>query len=347
MPSFRHVAIGPGGVLSQGVMEAASEAAVVEQLRRQGSIPMRIEPADRGRLADLLPSGLLQRRGLGRQEVADLTRELAVMLGAGQDLDRALRFLIETAARPRVARVLGALRDAVRDGSAFAAALAQHPDSFSRLYVGLVRAGEAGGALAPTLDRLATLLDRQRALSATVTSALIYPGVLLLAAVGSVVLLLTEVLPQFVPLFADSGAALPTSTRLIIAAGDALGAWGLPSLVGLAGLLLVAGRVLQRPGPRFVFDRLRLRHGWTAAKQGCSRSALRYPGAGLARSSWTVNAWCPARRPRRHEPTPRGRVHAAGDPGGAGGARLDHGRADPGPALRGGGLGSAIGDHRP
>jgi general secretion pathway protein F len=259
MPSFRHVAIGPGGVLSQGVMEAASEAAVVEQLRRQGSIPMRIEPADRGRLADLLPSGLLQRRGLGRQEVADLTRELAVMLGAGQDLDRALRFLIETAARPRVARVLGALRDAVRDGSAFAAALAQHPDSFSRLYVGLVRAGEAGGALAPTLDRLATLLDRQRALSATVTSALIYPGVLLLAAVGSVVLLLTEVLPQFVPLFADSGAALPTSTRLMIAAGDALGAWGLPALVGLAGLLLVAGRVLQRPGPRFVFDRLRLR----------------------------------------------------------------------------------------
>ena len=201
MPSFRHVAIGPGGVLVQGVTEAASEAALIEQLRRQGSLPMRVEPADRGFRANWLPTGLFSPRGLGRQDVADVTRELAIMLGAGQDLDRALRFLIETSTRPRMRTVLGALRDAVRDGSAFATALAQHPGSFSRLYVGLVRAGESGGALAPTLDRLATLLDRQRALSSTVTSALIYPGVLMLAAIGSVVLLLTDVLPQFVPLF--------------------------------------------------------------------------------------------------------------------------------------------------
>ncbi len=259
MPSFRHVAIGPGGVLTQGVTEAVSEAAVVEQLRRQGSIPMRVEPAARGRFADWLPTGLLSKRGLGRQDVADLTRELAVMLGAGQDLDRALRFLIETAARPRVARVLGALRDSVRDGSAFAAALGQHPGSFTRLYIGLVHAGEVGGALAPTLDRLATLLDRERALSSTVTSALIYPGVLMLAAIGSVVMLLTTVLPQFVPLFAESGAALPASTQLMIATGDALGTWGLPGLIALAALLLAAGRLLQRPGPRLAFDRLRLK----------------------------------------------------------------------------------------
>lgn len=259
MPSYRHVAIGPGGVLAQGVMDAADEAAVVAHLRRQGSIPMKVELASRNRLAGWLPTGLLGVRGLGRQEVADLTRELAVMLGAGQDLDRALRFLIETATRPRMTRVLTALRDAVRDGSAFAAALAQHPSSFTRLYVGLVHAGEAGGALAPTLDRLATLLDRERALSSTVTSALIYPAVLLLAAIGSVVLLLVDVLPQFVPLFAESGAALPPSTRLMIATGDALGTWGLPGLAALAALLLFASKLLRRPGMRLAFDRLRLR----------------------------------------------------------------------------------------
>jgi general secretion pathway protein F len=259
MPAFRYVAIAPGGAVTQGVMEAADVASVIDRLRRQGNIPMRAEPAERGRLSDWIPTLPWRNRGLRQQEVADLTRELSIMLGAGQDLDRALRFLIETATVPRVVRVLTALREAVRDGSAFAAALAQHPASFTRMYVGLVRAGEAGGALATTLERLATLLERQRALASTVTSALIYPAVLLLAAIGSVVLLLTDVLPEFVPLFTDSGAPLPTSTRIMIAMGDALGDWGLPGLALMAVLLLVAARVLRRPGPRLAFDRLRLR----------------------------------------------------------------------------------------
>jgi general secretion pathway protein F len=259
MASFRYVAIAPGGALTQGVMEAADVASVIDRLRRQGNIPMRAEPAERGRLADWIPTLPWRARGLRPQEVSDLTRELAIMLGAGQDLDRALRFLIETATKPRVTRVLNALRDAVRDGSAFAAALAQHPTSFSRLYVGLVRAGEAGGALAATLERLATLLERERALASTVTSALIYPAVLLLAAIGSVVLLLTDVLPEFVPLFTDSGAPLPTSTQIMIDLGNALGAWGLPALAVLAALMLAVARLLRRPGPRLAFDRLRLR----------------------------------------------------------------------------------------
>jgi len=259
MPAFRYVAIAPGGAVTQGVMEAADVASVIDRLRRQGNIPMRAERAERGRLSDWIPTLPWRGRGLRQQEVADLTRELAIMLGAGQDLDRALRFLIETAMTPRVVRVLTALREAVRDGSAFAAALAQHPASFTRLYVGLVRAGEAGGALATTLERLATLLERERALASTVTSALIYPAVLLLAAIGSVVLLLTDVLPEFVPLFTDSGAPLPTSTRIMIAVGDALGAWGLPGLALMAAVLLVVTRLLRRPGPRLAFDRLRLR----------------------------------------------------------------------------------------
>lgn len=255
---FRYVAIAPGGALTQGVMEAPDEAAVVDRLRRQGCIPMRAEPAA-GRRPRWLPALPFRGRGLRRQDTADLTRELAVMLGAGQDLDRALRFLIETAANRRVLRVLSQLRDAVRDGSAFAAALAQHPGSFSRLYVGLVRAGEAGGALAPTLERLAVLLERERALASTVTSALIYPGVLMLAAIGSVVLLLTSVLPQFVPLFEESGAALPISTRIMIAAGNALTDWGLLALAVIAGLGLSAARAMRAPGPRLAIDRLRLR----------------------------------------------------------------------------------------
>ena len=145
------------------------------------------------------------RRGLRKQDVADLFRELATMLSAGQDLDRALRYMQETAPARDVGRTLGGLRDAVRDGSPLSAAMARYPCAFPPLHVALVRAGEAGGNLGPTLARMADLLERQRALASTVTSALIYPALLLAAMVGAVTLLLTEVLPQFVPMFEQSG----------------------------------------------------------------------------------------------------------------------------------------------
>ena len=258
MPAFRYTAIGAGGKLSEGVLDVADEMALVEHLRRQGSILMRAEPDGRRRLA-ALDIDIFRRDGLRPQEAADITRELAVMLGAGQDLDRALRFLVETASNARLRRLLGDIRDTVRDGNTLAVALSKHPRSFSRLYVGLVRAGEAGGALSQTLERLATLLERERALASTITSALIYPSVLMLAAIGSVVLLLTDVLPQFVPLFSDNGATLPFSTQMMIGAGSIIGRWGLAALGVLALVLFALSRWLRQPGPRLAFDRLRLR----------------------------------------------------------------------------------------
>jgi general secretion pathway protein F len=257
MPAFRYTAIGAAGKLSQGVLDVADEMALVEHLRRQGSILMKAEPDGRRRLA-ALDIDIFRRDGLRAQETADITRELAVMLGAGQDLDRALRFLVETAPNARLRRLLGEIREALRDGNTLAFTVSKHPRSFSRLYVGLVRAGEAGGALPQTLERLATLLERERALASTITSALIYPSVLMLAAIGSVVLLLTDVLPQFVPLFSDNGATLPFSTQMMIDAGSLIGRWGLPGLGGLAIVLFALSRWLRQPEPRLAFDRLRL-----------------------------------------------------------------------------------------
>jgi len=258
MPAFRYTAIDPAGQTVRGTMDAATEAEVIKSLQRQGSIPMRAEPAGARGLGDLLQRDI-GRRGMGRQDVANFTRELSIMLGAGQDLDRSLRFLVDTAANARVRATVEALRKTVRDGGSLATALAAHPGSFPKLYVGLVRAGEAGGTLAPTLDRLADLLERERNLASTITSAMIYPGLLLLAAVGSITLLLTQVLPQFVPLFEQSGAALPRPTQLLIAAGDAVSAYGLYALLALVALILVARQALRRPRPRMLRDRLLLR----------------------------------------------------------------------------------------
>lgn len=260
MASFRYVAIAPTGEVTRGTMEAADANAVVESLRRGGAIPMRTEPADaRSGLAEMFLRDLGGGRRLTRTEVTEMTRELAVMLEAGQDLDRALRFLVETAPGARARRIYEDIREAVRNGAPLATALQRHPRSFPALHIGLVRAGESGGRLAPTLERLAVLLERQRSLRATVVSALVYPTLLLVAAIGSITLLLTVVLPQFVPLFQQNGVALPRPTQILIDVGDVLTRDWPFLLAGLAILVVGARETLRRPAPRAAWDRLRLR----------------------------------------------------------------------------------------
>jgi general secretion pathway protein F len=260
MPSFRYVAVDSAGQTQRGVMDAPDQAAVIERLQRQGHIPMRAEPAGQGGfLDDLLSIEFGRRRGLSRQDVAGVTRELAIMLSAGQDLDRALRFLVETAPNKRVATIMGQVRDKVRGGMALATALGQQAQSFSRLYIGLVRAGEAGGTLGETLERLAALLERERSLAATIQSAMIYPALLLVASIGSIALLLTYVLPQFVPLFEENGAQLPVSTQIVMAVGDYTARFGLWVAGGLLLAAVALRQALQAPSRRLPFDRFLLR----------------------------------------------------------------------------------------
>ena len=259
MPAFRYTAVTPAGEMRQGVMEAPDEAAVIRRLQGEGAIPMTAEPAAGGRLRGLLDTPLGGGAGVSRQEVTDLTRGLAVMLGAGLDLDRSLRFLVETAPSRRVTTLLEGIRATVRDGASLTAALSRHPRTFPPLFLGMVRAGEVGGRLAPTLERLAGLLERQRAMASGIRSAMVYPSILLVAAIGSIALLLTSVLPQFVPLFQQNGASLPASTQFLVDAGAFVSAWGLQGLLALLAAFLVLRAALRRPGPRLVADRLLLR----------------------------------------------------------------------------------------
>jgi general secretion pathway protein F len=259
MPQFRWSAIDGGGNVIGGLMEASDSAAVVERLQRQGQIVLRADPADRrGGVSELLRLDLAGSRGLDRATLCEVTRELAIMLASGQDLDRTLRFVVDGTGSTRARIILGNIRDKVRSGSPLAAALAGEPRSFSKLYVGLVRAGEAGGALAITLDRLATLLERERSLSASLRAALVYPALLVVAAISSIFLLLNYVLPQFTPIFEEAGAQLPAGTRALMALGPAFGAAGPWLLLGLLAAGLVARHALARPATRLKADRLML-----------------------------------------------------------------------------------------
>lgn len=258
--SFRWSAINSGGDVVHGTLEAPDRQTLVDRLQRQGQVVLRAEPVGgRGSLADLLRLEIGGGRRLDRATLGEVTRELAIMLGAGQDLDRALRFVVENLANERARAILGEVRDKVRAGSSLAAALAAEPRSFSRLYIGMVRAGEAGGALAATLERLATLLERERSLTSNLRSAMIYPAVLLAAAIGSLLLLLEYVLPQFAPIFEQAGAQLPAATRALMAVGGALGVIGPYLLLALLAIGLGARRALAVPGVRLQADTLLLR----------------------------------------------------------------------------------------
>jgi general secretion pathway protein F len=230
---------------------------VAAALQQRGLLVLRVDPARRG--LRFLQAELGGGARLRRTELADVTRELASLLGAGQDLDRSLRFIVDGAANRRVAAVLGRVRDQVRGGASLAAALQAESRSFPRLLIGLVRAGEAGGDLAGTLERLAALLERQRSLAATIQSAMIYPAILVVAAVGSIMLLLTRVLPQFVPLFAENGVALPASTAVLLGLGDAISNYALPALVLCVSGGFAARLWLRRPAARLAADRVLLK----------------------------------------------------------------------------------------
>jgi general secretion pathway protein F len=260
MPSFQWSALSPSGEVLRGVVEAADRAAVVDRLQRQGQIVLRAEPAGgRSKIADLLHLELGQKRALDSTRVTEFTREVAIMLGAGQDLDHALRFVVENIGNARARVIFDEVRDKVREGSSLASALAAHPGSFSRLYIGLVRAGEAGGTLPATLERLADLLERQQRLAASLRASLVYPCVLIVAALGSVFLLLDYVLPQFAPIFEEAGAKLPISAQALMMLGGAVGAAAPWALVVIAAAALGLWRVLAHPALRLRFDQLSLR----------------------------------------------------------------------------------------
>lgn len=260
MTAFRYTAIAADGTRLTGTMTASSSDEVMLRLRRQGAMPVRAAPADARRegWSNLLRMEFRFRRGAGGQTVAVLIRELATMLAAGQDLDRALRYLQETAPA-RMRAVAGGLRDAVRDGSPLSDAMGRYPTVFTPLQAALVRAGEAGGELAPALTRLADMLDRQRSLSSAVVSALIYPALLLVAMTGAVALLVTQVLPQFVPMFEQNGVQPPASIRTLMAAGDVVQNHGVLLLAGLCLCIVAASAALRAPAVRLGLDTLLLR----------------------------------------------------------------------------------------
>ncbi|HYE49872.1 MAG TPA: type II secretion system F family protein [Azospirillaceae bacterium] len=255
MPTFRYVAITAAGTTEQGRVEARDRAAAIEALRARGHLPVEAEPAPDRPAWRLRASAA---RGPGAGDMALLMREMALLLQAGQPLERALSLLAGGLApaplRPRLAVAL----DRLRGGSGLADAL-ERAGGFPRLVLAMVRAGEAGGALDLALDRLADLLERERRLKETLATAMIYPAVLAAVAVFSLLLMLLYVVPQFEHLFRNTKADIPWITTVVLAASAGLRAHWTALMAGLLVLLLAAPPLARRLDLRPWRDRTVLR----------------------------------------------------------------------------------------
>lgn len=260
MPIFEYKAVSPSGETVRGTMEAGSEASVIAKLQESGNIPLSANEAGKGGFS--LSAFRLKRRGMNLREVGQFTQQLATLLGAGLPLDRSLQVLLELAENERIKQTLAAIRDQVREGGSLSDALDAQHGSFSRLYINMVRAGEVGGSLDKTLERLADYLERSKDLKDNVVSAMIYPIMLMLLAGGSLVLLLVYVIPQFTPIFEELGGDLPMVTKIVLAVGGVLQNfwWGLIGLVILA--VVMFRRMLADPDKRLRWDTRVLAMRW-------------------------------------------------------------------------------------
>ncbi len=252
MPHFSYQAVTESGEAVSGQMEAKSAEVVAEKLQEQGYMPILVEEGGAGAGQGWLAS--LGRSRVSAEDLGIFTRELAILLRAGLPLDRALEIIIKLTVNEQFKEIAKSIRTEVRAGASLASAMEAQEGVFSRLYLNMIRAGEAGGALEVVMLRLTEFMERARELKETVRSALIYPTILLSVAVLSVVVLLIFVVPQFTQMFAESGKALPLPTQIVIAMGEFLQSWWW-ALIG-AGILLYAlfMRQMSEPDSRYRWD---------------------------------------------------------------------------------------------
>jgi general secretion pathway protein F len=264
VPLFQYKAVSTSGEVQEGVLDSPTQGAVIERLQGMGLIPIRTSEAvgtasAQVSTAKTSPFSLFAARRVTQDNVAVFTREIATLLNAGLPLDRSMEILLNLSENDRVKELLSGIRNEVRGGASLSKALDQHRDVFSRFYINMVRAGEAGGAQPDVLRRLADYMERAKELRESIVSALIYPSILVAVAVLSIAVLMIFVVPQFKQIFDQAGQALPMATRVVLWTGEFLrGYWFLL----IAALILAAfwmSKSLANPVSRYRWDERFLR----------------------------------------------------------------------------------------
>ncbi|ADW16843.1 general secretion pathway protein F [Desulfobulbus propionicus DSM 2032] len=259
MPVYEFTALTTSGKKLKGVIEADSLTVARQRIRNQGNYPVEIRETTAKTAGSRLP--LLSRQlgqSIRQQEIHIATRQLATLLGAGIPLVPALSGLIEQTTNRSLKTVLAQIKDAVNEGNALTSALAEHPRLFSKIYINMVRAGEASGSLDVVLDRLAEFGENQHAIRSRVKAALLYP--IFMAVVGVVVLflLITFIVPSITSVFEGTQQALPLPTLVLIGLSTVLKQFWWALLFAVGGIIAAVRWYIATPDGRRRWDTLKL-----------------------------------------------------------------------------------------
>lgn len=258
MALFRYKAVSADGGMIEGEIDAENEESAIRRLQADGHRPISARPKTRRSDLPTLADRILGwKKRIAPAELSALTRELSTLLSAGVAIDAALRVVKRHEQNERLRSLLNEVHADVQSGGALSQALAKHPSVFDALYVNLIRAGEASGGLEVVLQRLADHRERSDAFRSSMVTSLTYPLILLAVALLSLFVLMSFVIPRFIPMFSDSGAALPLLTQFVFAMARFFQSywWGLIGVVALAKL--AADRWLSAA------DNRRRLHAWS------------------------------------------------------------------------------------
>jgi general secretion pathway protein F len=241
------------GETIEGVIEATDEKLAIERIKNTGLIPLKIVAPRQGGLREKI--GFKRSKG----DLFTFTTELSVLLSAGLPIDRSLNILSEVSEEKEMKRIIQSILKSIREGGSFSDALQKHPRSFPRLYVNMIRAGEAGGVLDVVLDKLNEFLESAKELKDSILSAMIYPAILSLTGGISIIILLTLVLPKFSVIFAELGGSIPLSTKILLGVSSSLRTYWWIFLVALVMACGLARSYLRSAQGRFRWDALKLK----------------------------------------------------------------------------------------
>jgi general secretion pathway protein F len=256
MASFDYVAVDAGGRTVSGAVTAADEVAARALLGKRRLMPLEILPARTGAARAASPSA--KGAKLDARTLALTTRQLATLVSVSP-LEEALRTIALQADRPAVRRVLEGVHAGVLEGRRLSDAMGLQGQAFPPLYRAMVSAGEASGALQPILERLADGLERDQQVRGKVITALVYPAVLAVVALGVIVALMAFVVPKVVDQFESMNQTLPLLTRVVIGVSNGMRDWGWLMILLLVLATLLGAVALRNPAIRLRADTLLLK----------------------------------------------------------------------------------------
>ena len=257
MPVFEYSALDAKGRKKSGIVDADSPVTARQKLREEGVFPVSVKETARtadgartGSSAAL--SGLFS--GVKPRFVSIMTRQLATLVGAGMPLVTALEILIPQTAHPRLQRVMAQVKDSIVEGSSLAQALGRHPKVFPPIYINMVRAGEASGALEIVLARLADLFERQENSRLRIKKAMVYPVVMMFLGSAVMVVLMVYIVPSITAIFEQVDRALPTPTRILLAVSSAIRSYWWLMAAAAAAAVAAVGRARGTEKGRLALD---------------------------------------------------------------------------------------------